>query len=184
MYGLVNQAIREFVIGKFGDEVWERIHTRAGVTDPHFLPDKSYDDQLTYGLVGSVAEELGVTVPKALEVFGSYWVTFVDSQGFGALLNSNGRTFRDFLENLDQFHSRLATAYPRFCPPDFEFSEDDNGEIELIYKSDRSGLSPMMIGIIKGLAKRYETEIEMTSELGDNEATFRISIIGQTANAV
>ena len=41
----------------------------------------------------------------------------------------------------------------------------------------------MMTGIITGLAQRYETEIELTSELCDTGATFRISIVNEPANA-
>lgn len=179
MYGFVNQAIKELIESQYGSETWERVKTQAKVMDAHFLSDKTYDDKLTYDLVGAIAQELDISVPQTLEVFGEFWVSYLESQGFGALLKSNGSTFTEFLLNLDQFHSRLTTSYPKFVPPDFDCTELSDGRIELTYKSGRPGLFPMVAGIIRGLATRYEVEIELELEPNDSGASFLISMVSE-----
>lgn len=176
MYGFVNQAIREFVIQNHGEDAWGEIKKEAQVKHECFLPDRTYPDTVTYSLVGTIAKKCGISIAQALEVFGEFWVSFVDDRGYGALLSGNGKTFKEFLSNLDQFHSRLSTAYPEFNPPEFEFY--DRGEnVELIYQSQRSGLAPIVSGILRGLAKRYGTEIELVADCQECSATFVITEI-------
>ena len=183
MYGFVNQAIRDFIVEHHGETMWESIQSRADIETAHFVSDQVYDDRVTYCLVASIAQELDLSVDEVLEIFGNYWVSFVDDRGYGALLSANGRSFRDFLSNLDQFHSRLATAYPKFHPPDFHYTELDDGKIEMLYESERKGLAMMVAGILKGLATRYDTKIRMEIELMDCGARYLIEIVNEPALA-
>jgi hypothetical protein len=74
MYGLVNQAIQELVIEKFGQEVWEKVNLTSGVNIDRFLSNESYDDSVTYKLAQAVSEVAGITIGEVLMAFGEYWV--------------------------------------------------------------------------------------------------------------
>ena len=57
MYGLVNKAIEGLVRQQFGDDAWARIKERAGWTGAQFVSMDTYDDELTYKLVGAASED-------------------------------------------------------------------------------------------------------------------------------
>ena len=38
MYGLVNQAIQDFIVARHGEGVWAGVRAKAGFTDPVFVP--------------------------------------------------------------------------------------------------------------------------------------------------
>lgn len=184
MYGFVNLAIRDFVIQNHGPQCWNQIKSDVCGNVEICLPDKVYDDSFTYGIVAAIADKLNITVPTALEAFGEYWVSFVDNQGYGAMLSGNGRTFKEFLSNLDQFHSRLGTTYAEFDPPYFEFVDHGENQLELNYTSKRPGLAHMVSGILKGLAKRYDTEIELVADCQKFQGKFEIVIVNHPANSL
>ncbi len=58
MYGLVNQAIEEFVLKNFDEATWENIKQKANYLQPGFISMESYDDAVTYNLVGAASEIL------------------------------------------------------------------------------------------------------------------------------
>ncbi len=69
MYGMVNAAVRGLVKEKFGDEAWHKIHTAADAPES-FVAMESYDDDVTYGLVGAAVDVLGLDAPTILQAFG------------------------------------------------------------------------------------------------------------------
>ena len=44
MYGLINKAVEGLVRSRFGDAVWDRVRSRAGLPDEPFLSMEQYDD--------------------------------------------------------------------------------------------------------------------------------------------
>ena len=130
-------------------------------------------------MVGAISEELKKSVPEILEGIGFFWVQYVDEHGFGPLLSASGRTFEEFIENLGEFHSRLAMTDPKFRPPEFDSEYTDDGRIELTYSSIRKGLTPMVEGIIHGLAHRYDVDVELDVEASDTSAKFLIRVLEQ-----
>ena len=53
MYGLVNKAVESLVLSKFGQDTWDIICEKANISGT-IISMKSYDDQVTYDLVGLV----------------------------------------------------------------------------------------------------------------------------------
>ena len=50
----------------------------------------------------------------------------------------------------------MGAMMPGLIPPEFEISKEiSNTEFELIYKSQRPGLGPMVTGLLEALAIRY-----------------------------
>lgn len=162
MYGLVNRAVEGLVVEKFGDDAWQRICARAEVTDPSFVSMEAYDDAITYALVGAAAEELGMDAASILEAFGEYWTTYTIEEGYGDLLSMMGDSLDEFLDNLDSMHARIGSTMPMLQPPSFEREPQDDGSSILHYRSDRRGLAPMVLGLVRGLAKRFGVEVEIS----------------------
>ena len=74
MYGLVNSSLQSMIRKKFGDETWNKVLSASGVPEDSFLSMRSYDDTVTYELVGAASEVLGESAESCLEMFGEWWV--------------------------------------------------------------------------------------------------------------
>ncbi len=160
MYGIVNQAIRDLVVDQFGIEKWSEIKSLSGIQYDYFVSDESYEDNITYELVGATSEVLNVPSEHVLELFGEYWVLKTGMEKYGALMKSGGSSFIEFITNLPNFHSRIMLIYPKLSPPEFMVQKLDDKDMFLLhYYSERKGLTSFVIGLIKGIAKIYDTEI-------------------------
>lgn len=167
MYGLINKAVEGLVRTRFGDAAWSRILAKAGLPDEPFVSMEQYPDKTTYDLVGAATEELGVSAETILEEFGRFWTVYTAEAGYGELMKSAGSTLPEFLGNLDQLHTRVKLSFPHLKPPSFSVSEQGTESLVLHYYSDRPGLAPLVVGLLKGLGDRFGLEIETTWERVD-----------------
>jgi hypothetical protein len=171
MYGIVNRAVEELIIERFGLDKWEEIKHKAGFNSEGFMTLKPYPDALTYKLVGAASEILNVPADTLLEAFGEYWILYTAEKGYGEMLNLAGDSFPSFLKNLNMLHGRVSNLMPELAPPQFECRNEKENSIELIYRSHRNGMIPMLYGLIKGLAKRFNKEVvieEIDSSVEEN----------------
>lgn len=159
MYGLVNQAMEDLVVTRFGQEAWDRICRRAGVEIDVFVSNEGYDDAITYRLAGAATEELGLHLDDVLHAFGIHWVMRTASDHYGDLLDAGGGNLAEFLDNLPNFHTRVQLLFPELKPPTFRTSDVHDGGLHLHYFSHRHGLAPFVGGLVAGLAERYRTEV-------------------------
>jgi len=185
MYGLVNQAVEDFVRRGFGDEAWKRIRDKAGVNLEMFVSMDSYPDEVTYQLVGAASEVLGLEAAQILEAFGEHWVLYTAQEGYGQMLSMFGSSLEEFLLNLDNMHSHVGLTFPALRPPSFQVEGVDGGRSLLLhYRSERMGLAPMVIGLLKGLGRRFgeDVTVRQTAHRGlDDHDVFRIDRVGMGA---
>jgi hypothetical protein len=161
MYGLINKAVEGLVRSKFGDATWDRIRARAGLPDEPFLSMAQYEDQTTYDLVAAASVELGAPAEAILEEFGLYWIRYTAEAGYGELLKTVGRTLPEFLRNLDQMHTRVKLSFPQLRPPSFAVSDETATSLTLHYYSERAGLAPLVVGLLKGLGERFRLQLSV-----------------------
>ena len=160
MYGLVNQAVREMVLTHYGEEKWEAIREQAG-TDDVFIAMDQYPDKVTVDLVGGACAILGAKPEQVLESFGEFWVEFT-GRTYGELFEMSGASFVDFVKNLNDLHTRVGQMMPDLAPPSFIVTDEKAGEFKLEYHSKRAGLHPMIIGLMRGLGKRFNSTVDIT----------------------
>jgi guanylate cyclase soluble subunit beta len=161
MYGMVNEALKVFLIDEFGSGVWEDVRRLAGVDEEVFLSMKGYPDSVTYGLAGAAAEATGIELGELLRRFGRSWVSFVRVRGYEDLLQVSGETVFELLGNLDTLHSRLATSFPELHPPSFRLeAPSETTEPHLLhYYSERPGLAPFVLGLVEGVGDLFGSEV-------------------------
>ncbi|MEM7205546.1 MAG: heme NO-binding domain-containing protein [Planctomycetota bacterium] len=164
MYGLVNKAIEELICRQHGAAAWRRIVERAGLDDTGFVSMDDYPDSVTYGLVQSASAELDVPGADLLEAFGRHWISYTGREGYGELLDASGRSFDEFLDQLDALHSRVGLTLPNLRPPSFVVERGEPGAWRLRYYSERVGLAPMVVGLVRGLADRFGMEVDVMLE--------------------
>jgi hypothetical protein len=142
-----------------GEATWDRIREVAGVDVEVFISMDSYPDALTYRLVGAAAHILGEEVPVLLHAFGRHWVLNTAAHHYGQLLQAGGRTFREFLLALPNFHARVALMMPQLVPPEFACSDVAERSLHLHYRSQRAGLAPFVEGLIDGLGDLFKVAV-------------------------
>lgn len=181
MYGLVNKAVEQMVCTQYGDATWGAIKRRAEVADATFMSMHSYPDDVTYRLVAAASAELGLSPDAILRAFGAYWTRYTAAEGYGELLKMTGSTLFAFLRNLDNMHARVGLSYPELQPPSFQCTDITDSTLRLHYYSDRAGLTPMVVGLLEGLAQRFATPIAITlvasRETGFDHDVFQITLI-------
>jgi Haem-NO-binding len=157
MYGLVNRAVEELVVSKFGEDKWQAIKARSGMDVESFISNQGYPDELTYSLIGAAVEILGVPAEDILVAFGEHWVLKTAAENYGPMMKSGGKTVKEFLVNLPNFHTRVAMIYPNLEPPKFACTDVAETTMKLHYYTHRPGLTSFVIGLVQGLGKHYET---------------------------
>jgi hypothetical protein len=178
MYGLVNQAVKDYIVQNHGAETWEQVRGKAGFGDPDFIPLEQYPDGLTFAMVGAACEVTGLEPAALVEDIGRFWVAFTAQRGYGTLLDQLGTTFAEALANLDAMHVRVALMMPNLKPPSFRVREVRERALLLDYSSHRQGLAPMVSGLVKGLGAKYGLDPEVRlvqprAEGGDTD-TFEV----------
>lgn len=171
MYGLVNKAAQDFIISNFDEATWAVIKEKAGVTDAAFVGMQPYPDEVTYNIVGAACEHLNLNPEAVLESFGKYWIEFTMVEGYGDLLVLAGKSFPEFLNNLDNMHAHIAQTYTELQPPSFSCVDIDEHSFHFEYHTFRPGLVTFVKGLILGLADRFgiNASVEYIGLIDGNE---------------
>ena len=161
MYGLVNKAVQDFVIKGHGEETWNLIKDKAGVSEAAFVSMQTYPDKITYDLVGAASEHFGIDANDILQAFGLHWIKFTMEEGYGHLITLAGGNFPDFLRNLNNMHTHIAQSYDKLRPPSFLCEDIDESTFRLTYTSEREGLAMFVKGLLLGLGEKFEVDLDI-----------------------
>lgn len=162
MYGLMNRSIQDLVVFRHGKAAWTAVLEAAGIPHTEFQSMEQYPDQMTYALIGAAAQTLKLSADHVAEMVGEHWILYTAKVGYGDLLRIAGDDFVSLLQNLDLLHARIGRAYPSLLPPAFQCTDITESSLRLHYRSPRPGLTPLVIGLIRGLAKMFKTTAEVT----------------------
>ncbi|ESO93123.1 hypothetical protein LOTGIDRAFT_119983, partial [Lottia gigantea] len=170
-YGQIHIVIRQMVIAKFGQEMWETILKKSELDDrKHFLVFSQYDDNLWYKVVQSVSQCTDLSVNTVLEIFGDYFIMYAMRHGYDKMLKTLGSDMWHFIQNLDSLHSLLALSYKNIIPPSFRCEHCDNGDLLLHYYSTRKHLYPLVIGLIRAVGRDiFKQRVEITVQDNTSE---------------
>ena len=164
MYGLINSSLQSMIRKKFGEEQWNRVLSASGVPEDSFLSMRSYDDAITYDLVGAASAVLGAPAEACLEMFGEWWVLETAARRYGPLLDAAGKDLVEFLSNMNALHDHITGTFVNYVPPEFRVESLEGGRHRIHYVSKRQGLTPFVVGLLKGLATRFDSEVEFNSQ--------------------
>lgn len=179
MYGLVNKGIRDLVVQTRGEAAWEAVLERAELDVDFFSSNSPYPDALTERLARAAADELGATVDEVLEAFGEHWILYTAEQGYGPLIDASGDSVESFLRNLPNLHTRIKLTHPQLQPPSFTVERAPDGTLLVDYRSHRAGLQHFVVGLLRGLARRFDEEahIEMVQRTPAAGSWWRFRIL-------
>ena len=164
MYGMIHKSVRDMVVMKFGEECWQKICSEAGVSDEHFLSMESYPDEVVYDIVGAATKILELTPEQVLDAFGEHFVTVTLNKNYQNMLKTYGKNSFELLENLNHLHTTIKTTFSDYKPPMFSVEHVADDKIDLTYQSIRSGLTPFVHGLLRGMAEFYGESLTIADE--------------------
>ena len=100
-----------------------------------------------------------------LEEVGEHWIEFAGNP-YKDLFDMSGDNFVEFVKNLNDLHTRVGQLMPDLKPPSFYLTDETDDSFILHYHSEREGIWPMVLGLIRGLGKKFNTEVEITHTKG------------------
>lgn len=162
MYGMVNNAIKHLILDEHGQDTWSQVFEGSALSSDDFYQMEQYEDADSVALVVSASNILEVSPAAFLEALGVYWITYAMNSDYGDLLEMAGESLPEILDNLDSMHTRVGDSFEALQPPSFWCTDLEENSLHLHYASDRDGLSPMVVGLIKGLGLLFDLECEVT----------------------
>jgi hypothetical protein len=175
MYGMIHKAARELTISKIGEAAWAKLAADCEVGSEHFISGQHYSDDITFRLIGAIAEKLNVTVDELLVSFGRYWIKFAAQGAYAPALDMAGDDLETFLMNLDRMHSSIKATMPEAVLPSFSVSSSGEDSIDVAYRSPRKGLEPFVTGLLEGLLDRFGETGTITRKPSGAEVIFHIN---------
>ena len=180
MYGMIMKALKELIIKKDNESGWEEIWKLADIGEENLIGMEPYPDQMTYKLVATASKKLGVPGSEILRDLGEFWVSYVE-EDYGYLLDATGNDFVEFLQNLDNLHSRVQTLMPELIPPRILCTDIKEDSLRVHYYSTRVGLTDMVVGLLHGVGNRFKQPIEIqlvnSKEKGHDHDEFLVSLL-------
>ncbi len=161
MYGMVNNAFRQYIIDREGEGAWSEIVAEAKLEIAEFGAMMPYDDHVTLSIVGAIVSRSGRDVEELLRDVGRSWVAFARSTPFSGLLAMAGRDFETLVSNLNDMHAKIKVSLPTIRPPFFACHRRDDGLLEITYKSEREGLFSFVEGILEGMAANFGEQLDI-----------------------
>lgn len=164
MYGMIHQAARQLVLQSHGEAAWRQIVHVSGLTDSDFISAQHYDDEKTLGLIGAISKVSGAPMDELLVAFGQHWITFAAGTSYGRVMDMLGDNLEEFIENLDRMHAGIKATMPQASMPRFELLASNDGDLHVLYQSERSGLTPFVVGLLRGLMARFGVVGDVTGQ--------------------
>jgi predicted hydrocarbon binding protein len=158
MKGIVFNLLEDLVRRDHGDDAWELLLEKSGVSGV-YTSLGSYDDAELYRLVGAATEALGVDAATVIRWFGREALPLL-AQRYPEFFSRHD-TARSFVLTLnDIIHPEVRKLYPGADVPDFDFDASEPDRLRMTYRSARR-LCAFAEGLIEGAAAHYGEHVHI-----------------------
>ncbi len=163
MKGVVFTEFLEMVEQKFGYEMVDQIISENELTaDGAYTSVGTYDHSEIVKLIVSLSSHTKVGVPSLLKEFGLYFFDVLKN-GYPHFLEATDNAF-DFLESIETYiHVEVRKLYPDAELPTFETKKLSNGDLEMIYHSERK-MADFAEALIERSSEYYNEAIGISRE--------------------
>ncbi len=155
MHGLINRSIQCFLRDTYGQQVWDKVASRADLGPEGFEAMLSYEADLTEAVIDAATDELGKPRDALLEDLGTYLVSHPNVEALRRLLRFGGTTFEEFLHSLDELHDRARLAVPDLEMPQLELRDHGATAYTLLVHHSHPGFGHAMVGVLRAMADDY-----------------------------
>lgn len=166
MYGMINEAIRDYLLDQHGPEVWDAVSDLAGCAPAAHTPMPRNDPELTGRLVTAISALSGLGIWDVEAILGRHWVVFSDATPYGNVLRQSGANFSERVARLGDTHRRLAVLEPDIDQPQIDLTPTGAHRFVLEHCPKRASESAMVLGLLHGLAETTGESITVKEVFG------------------
>jgi len=157
MHGLINRGLQSFVLGIYGNEIWEDICAEASIAYSNFETMLYYDDIVTEQVLDAICNATKRPRTEVLEDFGTFIVSEHCSPAVLKLLRLGGETFEEFLKSLEDLAERIQIAIPDMEAPIMRLEQKTERDFIVHYEFYKCGYGAVFLGLIRAMADHYRT---------------------------
>lgn len=157
---MIHTELRKFVVENYNEDAWETILANAGLKGKKYLTMQNYSDKETLAIVGAAVELTGIPLEDLLETFGKFIAPDLIRM-YRALVQPEWKT-KEFLLNIEgTMHKAVRDRNVGAKPPMLSFKDLGGNKLHFTYNSSR-GMTPVAMGIMKGVAEHYDETVTVT----------------------
>jgi len=160
MYGLILQNMAEYIKKSYGPGKWKQIQEKMEIKEDNFGVADIFPEGQILKMGKTAMKMLEMKDEEFYEGMGVYFVTLAADLGYGLMLQSVGRRFRDFFVNLDNLHDYLKFTFQRMKAPSFFIADETPDGMLMEYRSKRRGFQYYVQGQVKEISKNFALEIK------------------------
>jgi len=162
MKGAVFNLLNELVEEKFGFSAWETMLQETGC-DGVFVSSQTYEDGLLFELVGAAHKLTEIPVWDLVHTFGQYMAPAF-ARDYPVFFE-NQKSLKSFLLTVDRtIHVEVRKLYPEAHLPEFDYKDEADDELTMIYRSPRK-LCALAEGLIQGSAEYFDERYELKHDV-------------------
>ena len=159
MHGVIHIELKRYLTKKHGASAWEAALQEAGLAGRTYDSTHAYPDEETGALVCAAAKVASMSRPALLEAFGEFIAPALLAF-FPRLIDPAWKTLDLIVNTEGTIHTVVRTAKAGALPPELKASRIGPREVQVDYSS-RRGMCGLAKGIIKGVARHYQEEVEI-----------------------
>lgn len=157
MKGVIFNVLEDLVISKCGVPAWNEVLSENPEATGIYTASESYPDEELFGLVGSVAQKLEMSVADVVQTFGTY--LFHQLAERYPMFVEQPENLREFLLSIESvIHIEVRKLYDSPNLPSFTYDESSQDQLVMHYQSPRK-LCILAEGLVRGAAEYYKTPI-------------------------
>ncbi len=175
MKGLVFTELLEYIEDNFGFDMLDKVIEDANLeNNGAYTQAGNYNFDELLKLVVAISNASGIEIPKLLEIFGEHM--FFKLTALNPELKTNFSSSLDLISNVDQIiHPEVEKLYPGADLPTFNEIERSEDTLVVDYISNKH-LEHFAIGLMRGCAKDFNEDLDVSYEALANATRFKITI--------
>ncbi len=170
MKGVVFTEFLELVEQTWGLEMVDRLLVRGCPFHGGYTSVGSYDHRDLLSMVGELSAATDLPTRQLVRTFGKYL--------FGRFLVGYSEAFEGVTSTyqlLDRVENTIHVEVHKLTPdaelPKFQFSRDDNGHLEIVYRSSRP-FAQLAFGLIQGCIDHFREPLDILCDEESADGTF------------
>lgn len=178
MYGIINKALQEMVINNHGVNTWEAVKNKAQIEIDIFFNDEMYNDAITHRLVDALCDIASITAAQVFYNIGEWYVVQTIGKKYAGMVQTGGKTLKDFFENLPALYGSVKRLYFPNTPSSISISDIEENSVLVCYHGPRPNLEEIVRGGLSGFCIVFNAQPKVTiienKSKGDTHILYKV----------